>query len=59
MAESINRYWSDLGYAAEARVVEIRIIDGRGNADEFTVVSNLRDGIPARRLADATRAVGT
>jgi hypothetical protein len=51
LAESINRYWAELGYDAEARVVEMRIVDGRGNADEFGVVSNLRNGVPARRLA--------
>jgi hypothetical protein len=52
LAESINRYWAELGYDAQARVVEIRILDGRGNADEFGVVSNLRNGIPSRRLPE-------
>jgi hypothetical protein len=52
LAQSINRYWAELGYDAEARVVEIRLLDGRGNADEFGVISNLRNGIPARRLLD-------
>jgi len=56
LAESINRYWADLGYDAEARVVEMRILDGRGSADEFGVVSNLRNGVPARRLPDAAGA---
>ena len=51
LAESINRYWADLGYDAEARVVEMRILDGRGSADEFGVVSN-----SAKRRAGATPA---
>jgi hypothetical protein len=51
LAESINRYWAELGYDAEAHVVEMRVLDGRGNADEFGVVSNLRNGIPTQRLA--------
>jgi hypothetical protein len=50
LAESINRYWADLGYDAEAHIVEIQIPDGKGGADEFVVVSNLRNGVPARRL---------
>jgi hypothetical protein len=52
LAQSINRYWAELGYDAEARVVEIRLLDGRGNADEFGVVSNLRNGVPSRRLPE-------
>ena len=59
LADSINRYWAGLGYDAEARVVEIRILDGRSAADEFGVVSNLRNGVPARRLAgDSPEAAG-
>jgi YD repeat-containing protein len=53
LAESINRYWAELGYDAQARVVEIRLLDGRGNADEFGVISNLRNGVPALRLPNA------
>ena len=56
LAESINRYWAELGYDAEAHVVEMRVLDGRGNADEFGVVSNLRNGIPTHRLA-GTRGI--
>ena len=29
LAESINRYWAELGYDAEAHVVEMRVLDGR------------------------------
>ena len=50
IADSINRYWAELGYDAEARVIEVKVFDGRANADEFGVVSNLRNGIPSRRL---------
>jgi hypothetical protein len=53
LADSINRYWADLGYDAQARAVEMRVLDGRGSSDEFGVVSNLRNGVPARRLSDA------
>jgi len=55
LAQSINRYWAELGYDAEARVIEIRLLDGRGNADEFGVVSNLRNGVPSRRLAETNQ----
>jgi hypothetical protein len=54
LAQSINRYWAELGYDAEARVVEVRLLDGRGNADEFGVVSNLRNGVPSRRLPETS-----
>jgi hypothetical protein len=50
IADSNNRYWAEQGYDAEARVVEVKVFDGRANADEFGVVSNLRNGIPSRRL---------
>lgn len=56
LADSINRYWAEQGYNAEARVVEIRLLDGRGNADEFGVVSNLRNGIPSRRLPETNQS---
>ena len=55
LAQSINRYWAELGYDAEARVIEIRLLDGRGNADEFGVVSNLRNGVPSRRLPETSQ----
>lgn len=55
LADKVNRYWSDLGYDAEARVVEVRLLGAHGNAENFTVVSNLRNGIPARRLAAGGR----
>ena len=51
-ADQVNRYWALLGYDAAARVVEIRLLGPHGTAENFTVVSNLRNGIPARRLPE-------
>jgi hypothetical protein len=49
IAESINRYWAERGYDAQARAIETRLIDRHGgSAEDFTVVSNLRNGVPSR-----------
>jgi hypothetical protein len=52
IADSINRYWAERGYDAQARAVETRLIDRHGSTEEFTVVSNLRNGVPSRAASD-------
>ena len=55
LADSINRYWAEQGYNAEARVVEIRLLDGRGNADEFEPAQRHSVPPPARNEPERLR----
>jgi hypothetical protein len=54
LAESINRYWALRGYDAEARAIALRLLSDYVESDDYGVVSNLRNGLPARRLPDGS-----
>lgn len=58
LADKVNRYWANLGYDAEAHAVEVRLLGSHGNAENFTVVSNLHNGVPARRLGAESPRLG-